>query len=132
MLPALCVGNSLWCSNTRSSASLHGILLLQEENQQPDLLSSVDISYETCFLVLPAGIKVLGHCDLFVNQNWWSLLQLKYTAGNYHKEQNTQESGKGPIKCSMNIYVVHTGNKCVQIIVAQKRPVTSSTRVPGN
>lgn len=63
--------------------------------------------------MLPARVKVLGHCDLLVHQNRWSLLLLKYTAGNYHKEKNTQESDKDPIKCSMNLYVVHTGNKCV-------------------
>lgn len=44
MLPALCAGSSVWCKNTCSSSSLLGILLLWEENKQPDLPSCDDIS----------------------------------------------------------------------------------------
>lgn len=46
------------------------------------------------------------------------LLELKFSAGNYHKKRKTLKTQmyKGSVKCSMNFYIIHRANKCVQII----------------
>lgn len=65
MLHAVCVGSNVRCRDTHSSRSLHEILLCEEENQQPDPLSFTEnVSEETVPLELPAGVEILGYCDL--------------------------------------------------------------------